>query len=108
MALAAGRRAVVLVVLGVLLDERRARAQGAALPQPAVQRLKPLGGVADEQHQRHVTDGREDVHPDLRLVGHVRGGVDLVLLHPPFEQGANRRLGTCDLEFVGVRQQLRP
>jgi len=46
--LAAGGHAVVPPLLGVLLDERLARAQCTAFPKLAVERIQPLGGVAHE------------------------------------------------------------
>jgi hypothetical protein len=62
---AADAGAVVHVGRKVLLDERLPGAQGPAFPQPGVERLQPLRGLADEQHERHVAELRHDVEPDL-------------------------------------------
>ncbi|RTL61892.1 MAG: hypothetical protein EKK42_33470 [Pseudonocardiaceae bacterium] len=92
---------------GVLLDERLAVAEVAALPQARVKRLQALGCLPNEDDERHVANLRANVKPDLCLVRHARGGVDLVLVHPAVQQRTDRGASTRDPQVVGVSQQAR-
>jgi hypothetical protein len=98
----------VRAVLCVPLDERPAVAERPALPKPGIERLEPLGGLTDEQHERDVAELRFDVKADLGLVGHPRGWIDFVLRHPPLQRRADGRLRPRDLERIGIGQQPRP
>jgi hypothetical protein len=106
MGLAAVRCAVVRAVDRVHLDERLAAAQTSATPQVRVERLDSLGGAADEEHEWDVAQLGLDVDPDLRLVRHARGGIDLVLGHPTVQERPYGRFGAADLQ--GVRLGLEP